>query len=69
MTAKEAALTPPESAAMAATIARLLDDPAERQRLALNAQSLIRREHGWDSFRKNVDLIFGELEPRLDVGS
>ncbi|MCH8967313.1 MAG: glycosyltransferase [Planctomycetes bacterium] len=69
MTAKEAALTPPESAAMAATIARLLDDPAERQRLALNAQSLIRREHSWDSFRKNVDLIFGELEARLDVGS
>lgn len=65
VTEREAALTPPEPAAMAATIARLLDDPEERMRLAQNAQSLIRREHSWPSFRRHVDSLFGELEGRL----
>jgi glycosyltransferase involved in cell wall biosynthesis len=65
VTEREAALTPPEPAAMAATIARLLDDPDERMRLAQNAQSLVRREHSWPSFRKHVDSLFGELEGRL----
>lgn len=65
MTESEAALVPPEAGAMAATIARLLDDPEERKRLAQNAQSLIRREHSWPSFRKHVDSLFGELEVRL----
>jgi len=69
MTDKEAALTSPEPTAMFATIARLLDDPAERERLARNARSLIRSEHSWESFRKNVDLVFGELEARLGVSS
>lgn len=67
MTDNEAALTPAEPASMAATIARLLDDPAERRRLAENAQSLIRREHSWPSFRKRVNALFGELEHRLDT--
>ncbi|HEX2140153.1 MAG TPA: glycosyltransferase [Woeseiaceae bacterium] len=66
MSESEAALTAPEPAAMAATIARLLDDPQERERLAQSAQSLIRREHSWPSFRKHVDLLFGELEGRLE---
>jgi glycosyltransferase involved in cell wall biosynthesis len=68
MTDNEAALTAPEPAAMAAAIARLLDDPQERQRLTRNAQSLILREHSWPSFRKHVNLLFGELEGRLEPG-
>ena len=66
MTESEAALAAPEPAAMAAAIARLLDDPDERRRLAQNAQSLVHREHSWPSFRKHVDLLFGELEGRLE---
>lgn len=69
MTDNEAALTSPEPAAMAATIASLLDDPSERQRLARNAQNLIHREHSWPSFRKHVNVLFGELEGRLDPGN
>ena len=67
MTDNEAALTPADPTVMAATIARLVDDPAERQRLARNAQSLIRREHSWASFRDNVNLVFGEIEDRLEL--
>lgn len=66
MTDNEAALAPPEPAAMAAAIGRLIDDPLERRRLARNAQSLIRREHSWPSFRRHVNLLFGELEQRLE---
>lgn len=66
MSDDEAALTPPEPEAMAATIGRLLDDPGERRRLAGNAQKLIRREHSWPSFRRHVNLLFGELEERLE---
>jgi len=69
MTGNEAALARPEPAAMAAAIAGLLDDPAERARLARNARSLIRAEHSWESFRSNVHRVFGELEARLDAGS
>ena len=69
MTDNEAALTVAEPTVMAATIAGLLDDPAECQRLARNAQSLIRREHSWASFRENVNWVFGELEDRLELGS
>jgi glycosyltransferase involved in cell wall biosynthesis len=69
LTDSEAALTPPDASVMAATIARLLDEPEERQHLAANAQSLMRREHSWASFCKNVDIIFGELEDRLEPGS
>lgn len=65
MTPEEAVLVPPEPAPMAAAIGRLLDDPAERRRLARNAQNLIRREHSWPAFRRHVDLLFGELEQRL----
>ncbi len=66
MTGREAALAEPEPAAMAATIARLLDDPGERARLAQNARSLIRHEHSWPIFRKRVDSLFSELECRLE---
>ena len=69
MTENEAALTAPESTAMAETIAGLLEDPPERQRLARNAQNLIRREHSWDSFCKHVEFVFDELESRLEPGS
>jgi glycosyltransferase involved in cell wall biosynthesis len=68
MTNDVAALTPAEPAAMASTIAGLLDAPTERERLAQNAKSLIRREHSWEAFRKNVDIVFGELEARLETG-
>ena len=66
MTDAEAALAAPEPAAMAAEIARLLDDPEERRRLAQNAQNLIQREHSWPSFREHVNRLFGELETRLE---
>lgn len=66
MTESEAALAAPEPGAMAETIGRLIDDPQERERLAQNARNLIRREHSWPSFRKHVDLLFGELEGRLE---
>lgn len=66
MTADEAALAPPEAERMAATIGRLLDDPDERGRLASNARDLIRREHSWPAFRRRVNLLFGELEDRLE---
>ena len=69
MTDSEAALTPPDASVMAETIGRLLDDSEERQRLAANAQSLIRHEHSRASFRKNVDFVFSELEGRLEHGN
>ena len=47
MTENEAALIPPDHALMAAAIGKLLDDPAERERIAHNAKTLIRREHSW----------------------
>ncbi len=69
MTEDEAALAPPEPAALAATINRLLDDARERERLASNAKSLVRREHSWPSFRRRVEVLFGELEGRLAQNS
>jgi glycosyltransferase involved in cell wall biosynthesis len=66
---REAALSPPDAAAMASVIGRLLDDPLERRRLARNARRLIRREHTAQSYRKEVDRIFGELEARVAGGS
>jgi len=69
VTANEAALSPPKAGAMASVIDRLLDDPAERQRLAQNARRLIRQEHTMEYFCKDVDKIFGELESRVAGGS
>lgn len=66
MSKNEAALTPPRPASMATTVTRLLDAPAERKRLAGNAQSLIRREHSWTTFNQNVNFVFGEVESRLE---
>ncbi|HEX7062208.1 MAG TPA: glycosyltransferase family 4 protein [Woeseiaceae bacterium] len=65
MSDNEAALVEPEPDAMAAAIARLLADPLERSRLARNAQNLVRREHSWPTFRRDVNRLFGELEERL----
>ena len=65
MTEKEAALTAPDPTPMSAAISRLLDDPAERDRIAQNAKALIQREHSWTAFRRTVDQIFGELEGRI----
>lgn len=64
VTAREAALSPPEAGAMASVISRLLDAPRERRRLARNARRLIRREHTPESYCKEVDRVFGELEAR-----
>lgn len=70
MTENEATLTPPDHTLMAAAIGSLLDDPAERARIAHNAKTLIHREHSWAAFRQKVDQIFGELEGRIcDPGS
>lgn len=66
MTEDEAALVPPDATSMAAKITELLDDSTERQRLADNARSLIRREHSWNAFRNNVNDLFSELEHRIE---
>jgi len=67
MTENEAVLTPPDHNLMAAAIGRLLDDPAKRERIAKNAQTLIQREHSLTAFRQKVDQIFGELEDQIRV--
>jgi glycosyltransferase involved in cell wall biosynthesis len=68
VSADEVVLSPVDAAALAAGIKRLLDDPKERQRLALNARALIAREHTVEMFCKKVDSVFGELENRM-IGS
>jgi glycosyltransferase involved in cell wall biosynthesis len=68
MTENEGALVPPEPLAMAAALGALIDDPEKRRRLASNARALIRSEHSMASFRRNVDVVFNELESRLALG-
>jgi len=66
MTNDEAALVSPDAAAMAVKIEMLLDDAEERQRLASNARSLIRREHSWSTFHASVDELYSELDKRIE---
>jgi glycosyltransferase involved in cell wall biosynthesis len=65
MSHEHAALTAPEPVAMADTIARALDDPERRVRLALQARALIKREHSKEAFRRSAHALFGEIEGRL----
>jgi glycosyltransferase involved in cell wall biosynthesis len=58
----EAALAPPEASAFAAEIVRLIDDEAERRRLAGNARELVRRKHSWEAFRETVHGLLDSLE-------
>jgi len=69
LTAREAALSPPDAVAMASVIRRLLDHPLERRRLTRRARRLIRREHTREFFFKQVQRLFGELEARVTGGS
>jgi glycosyltransferase involved in cell wall biosynthesis len=61
----EAALAAPNPDALANAMLHLLAHPEERRRLAANARELVRRRHGWESFRASVDEIFGALESRV----
>jgi len=65
MTEEHAGLAAPEPEAMAQTIARLLDDPEERVRLAARARALVRREHSREAFRRSAHAVFNEIESRL----
>jgi glycosyltransferase involved in cell wall biosynthesis len=69
LTADEAALPEPDPRAFSAELARLLDDPAERERLASNARDLVRRKHSWPAFRQTVHDLMDSLEARHGVGS
>lgn len=65
MSNEHAALAAPTADAMADAMARLLDDPEERLRLAAQARALVRREHSKDAFRKSAHAILSEIENRL----
>lgn len=58
----EAALSAPTVESFAAELSRLLDDEAERCRLAANARELVRRRHSWESFRNSVNQLLNTLE-------
>jgi glycosyltransferase involved in cell wall biosynthesis len=60
----EAALCAPTTDALAAALVRLLDDEAERLRLAANAKDLVRRRYSWESFRKSVHDLMDTLDAR-----
>jgi glycosyltransferase involved in cell wall biosynthesis len=65
----EAALVAPDPDSLARAIQHLLERPEERQRLAANARELARSLYSWNTFRTNVETIFGELEARVMTGS
>jgi glycosyltransferase involved in cell wall biosynthesis len=61
---EEAALAEPNTDAFASEVVRLLDDEAERLRLAANARDLVQRRHSWDSFQETVRGLLHTLEAR-----
>ena len=65
MSEQEAALVAPEPGQMGAAILRLLDSPAERERLAANASRLVQERHSWTAFRDSVRQIFGRIEEEI----
>jgi glycosyltransferase involved in cell wall biosynthesis len=69
LTRAEAALSAPTAEAFAAELVRLLDDEAERRRLAANARELVRRRHSWEAFRENVHKLLDSFEARSAAGS
>ena len=66
MNEQQAALVEPEPGHMSAAILRLLDSPAECQRLVANASRLVQERHGWTSFRNTVHQIFDQVEQEID---
>ena len=56
-----ACLTEPNSHAIAVAITKLLNDPKECQRLAVNAKNLIEREHSKEAFNRQLTKIYDYL--------
>ena len=56
-----ALLVAPEPAAFAEAIARLLDDPALRERLSTNAAALARTKYSRELYVSRTDLAFERL--------
>ena len=56
-----ALLVPPEAAALAAGLARLLDDPAERERLAAAAQALAAERYSRESYLARTAAAYERL--------
>ena len=56
-----ARLTEPNPRAMAAAIIKLLRDPKECKRLAMNAKDLIKREHSKEAFNRQLTKIYDYL--------
>lgn len=68
LTRGEAALSAPTKEAYAAELVRLLDDEAERRRLAANARELVRRRHSWEAFQESAHKLLDTLEARAVAG-
>jgi glycosyltransferase involved in cell wall biosynthesis len=65
-TPDEHALLADEPAAFAAAIVRLLDDPAERARLAWHARALVEARYDWGQLAPTLLALYGTLE-RLEI--